>query len=136
MNSKEKWLKDLDEAIVRGLQAEVDMKSKEPLYYSIERERAQLKAEYYRFSFRKAGLSMDNKKKILNDELFEASLPPYLKKDITALQEGVKTNLRVLDCLYNEVQGSIHSAFYDNEITSKQAAYLWEKYSGLNSEWR
>jgi len=60
-----------------------------------------------------------------------AILPPYLKKDIIALQEGIKSNSSVLDCLYNEVQGSINSAFHGKEITREQADYLWEKYAGL-----
>lgn len=40
------------------------------------------------------------------EELLEASLPGYLRKDIVAVEEGCKNNSDVLDCLYNEVQGS------------------------------
>ena len=59
------------------------------------------------------------------------TLPAYLKNDIIALQKGIKNNSSVLDCLYNEVQGSINSAFHGKEITREQAEYLWEQYSGL-----
>ena len=62
------------------------------------------------------------------EEISEASLPGYLKKDIEALKEGYETNSSVLDCLYNEVQGSINSAYYDNEITKEQAVFLRKKY--------
>ena len=62
------------------------------------------------------------------EEILEASLPNYLKKDIDALKEGCETNSSVLDCLYNEVQGSINSAYYDNEITEEQAVFLRKKY--------
>lgn len=67
-------------------------------------------------------------------EFFEITLPAYLKNDIFALQEGRKNKSTLLDCLYCEVQGSINSAFYSNEITKKEAAYLREKYLGLK-EW-
>jgi hypothetical protein len=59
------------------------------------------------------------------------SLPLYLKKDISALKEGWENNSGLLDCLYNEVQGSINSAFYDNELTKEQAVFLRRKYLAL-----
>ncbi len=68
--------------------------------------------------------------KIYDDDNSIKFLPLYLKKDIAALEEGIKTNSHLLDCLYNEVQGSINSAFYDNEITKEQADYLRRKYLG------
>lgn len=60
-------------------------------------------------------------------------MPNYLKKDIVALEEGRKINSSVLDCLYCEVQGSINSAYYDNEITKEQAAFLRKKYLFLEA---
>lgn len=63
--------------------------------------------------------------------ILEIYLPKYLKNDITALEEGIKNKVSVLDCLYCEVQGSINSAYYDNEITEEEADYLREKYLGL-----
>jgi len=67
------------------------------------------------------------------EDILEASLPNYLKKDIVALEEGRKSNSSVLDCLYCEVQGSINSAYYDNEITKEQAALLRKKYLFLEA---
>ena len=63
--------------------------------------------------------------------IFEMTMPAFIKKDIIALQEGIKNNSSVLDCLYNEVQGSLNSAFHGKEISKEQFDYLWEKYSGL-----
>ncbi|WP_099205397.1 hypothetical protein [Scatolibacter rhodanostii] len=68
---------------------------------------------------------MDEKKKKM-----ERSLPRFLKDDIEALLKGIENNSSVLDCLYNEVQGSINLAFYGNEITKEQADYLREEYLG------
>jgi len=66
-----------------------------------------------------------------DEQLFEASLPGYLKKDISAWEEGLKNESSVLDCLYCELQASINSAFYANVITEKQADHLRRKYLGL-----
>ncbi|MCL2671591.1 MAG: hypothetical protein FWF10_06110 [Clostridiales bacterium] len=60
--------------------------------------------------------------------LFEACLSKYLRNDIVALEEGYRTNSRLLDCLYNEVQGSINSAYYGHAITEEEADYLRMKY--------
>lgn len=59
---------------------------------------------------------------------WEKTLPKYLKDDIEALVKGYKENPMILDCLYNEVQGSINLAYYSNEITVEQADYLRKKY--------
>lgn len=64
-------------------------------------------------------------------EVFELTLPVYLKKDIEALVEGYENHSTLLDCLYCEVQGSINSAFWDNEITADEASYLRKKYLRL-----
>jgi len=61
----------------------------------------------------------------------EVTLPLYLKKDILFLEKGRKNNSTLLDCLYCEVQGSINSAFYNNEITEAEANFLRKKYLGL-----
>lgn len=61
-------------------------------------------------------------------ERMERSLPRFLKDDIEALLKGIENQSSLLDCLYNEVQGSINSAFYGNQITEEQANYLREKY--------
>ena len=69
----------------------------------------------------------------VQQNILMVTLPIYLKNDIIALQKGIENNSSALDCLYNEVQGSINSAFHGKEITREQADYLWEKYAGLES---
>lgn len=66
-----------------------------------------------------------------NREMEERALPKYLRNDIDAWVEGVKTGSTVLDCLWGELYGSINSAYYDNEITEEQADYLRQKYLGI-----
>jgi hypothetical protein len=61
----------------------------------------------------------------------ELHLPIYLQKDIDALKKGMAENSRHLDCLVDEVDGSINSAYWDQTITEEQANYLRKKYLGL-----
>ena len=69
-------------------------------------------------------------KAIENKEL-EITLPEYVKHDIEALcKEYDKEKSSVLDCWYNEVQGSINSAEADDVITFEEAKYLRMKYLG------
>ncbi len=63
-----------------------------------------------------------------NEEILEKCLPSYLENDIQNLKEGLKNNVKYLDCLINEVQGSINSAFVDGDITEEQCDYLYKKY--------
>lgn len=58
----------------------------------------------------------------------EVNLPPYLQHDIDALRQGLEQDVLYLDCLFDELYGSINSAEWDAEITHEQAAYLREKY--------
>jgi hypothetical protein len=58
-------------------------------------------------------------------------LPEYLRNDIEALIAGYANPDKyatIIDCLYNEVQGSINAALYDNQITEKEAKLLRHKY--------
>jgi len=64
-----------------------------------------------------------------DEEILEKCLPKYLERDLIALKEGIKNKSKNLDCLYNELQGSINSAIVDGEITEKQCDYLYNKYS-------
>ena len=65
------------------------------------------------------------------DENFEKTLPQYLQHDIEALQKGINDkNCTYLDCLYDELYGSINAAQWDNEITIAEAEYLRNKYLG------
>jgi hypothetical protein len=64
----------------------------------------------------------------INEDALLASLPKYVRNDILALVDGYDNGSTVLDCLYNEVQGSINSALWDKEISKETADYLWDKY--------
>lgn len=66
-----------------------------------------------------------------DNSLLERGLPIYLQKDIDALIVGEKNKVSCLDCLYDEVYGSINSAFWGFEITEEQKDYLFDKYLGL-----
>lgn len=63
-----------------------------------------------------------------NKNLLEIGLPSFLENDIKALKEGIKNNSSYVDCLLNEVQGSVNSAWVDGLISDKQKDYLYEKY--------
>lgn len=63
-----------------------------------------------------------------DESYLECNLPEYLQEDLNNLIEGRKTNHFALDGLYNEVQSSINSAFYDGRIDEVQANYLRKKY--------
>lgn len=62
------------------------------------------------------------------EEILEKCLPNYLEKDLKKYKEGLKSKVSYLDCLQNELQGSINSAFVDGEITEEQCDYLYKKY--------
>lgn len=63
-----------------------------------------------------------------NEEILEKCLPKYLEEDLIKLKEGIKNKVSYLDCLINELQGSVNSAFVDGDITEEQCDYLYEKY--------
>ena len=44
------------------------------------------------------------------------------------IKEGKRNKVSYIDCLINEVQGSINSAFVDGDITEEQCDYLFKKY--------
>jgi hypothetical protein len=66
----------------------------------------------------------------MDEDIFEMCLPEFLRHDIDALVEGYANpdKATILDCLYNEVQGSINSAMYGNYITEREAQFLRDKY--------
>ena len=66
--------------------------------------------------------------KFYNDEILEKCLPSYLEEDLKRLKDGIKNKVGYLDCLINELQGSVNSAFVDGDITEEQCDYLYEKY--------
>ena len=73
-------------------------------------------------------IDIENGKTNMFVEHWENNLPPYLQHDINALIEGKKKQVLYLDCLFDEVYGSINSAYYDGCITKEQADYLRQKY--------
>ena len=63
-----------------------------------------------------------------NEEILEKCLPTYLENDLKNLKEGIKNKVKYLDCLINELQGSVNSAFVDGDITEEQFDYFYRKY--------
>ena len=50
-------------------------------------------------------------KKEYDEKILEKCLPPYLEKDLENLKKGIKNKVSYLDCLIDELQGSVNSAF-------------------------
>lgn len=69
-------------------------------------------------------------KPIENKAMLEKCLPSYVLNDINNLKEGIKNNVSYIDCLENELQGSVDSAYIDDVISKSQRDYLYEKYLG------
>lgn len=44
------------------------------------------------------------------------------------VKRGYKNKVSYLDCLVNELQGSVNSAFVDGDITEEQCDYFYRKY--------
>lgn len=63
-----------------------------------------------------------------DEEILEKCLPTYLENDLKNLKEGIKNKVKYLDCLINELQGSVNSAFVDGDITEEQCDYFYRKY--------
>lgn len=45
-----------------------------------------------------------------DEKILEKCLPKYLEKDLKKLKEGIQNKVTYLDCLINELQGSVNSA--------------------------
>ncbi|MDR2590234.1 MAG: hypothetical protein LBC71_04510 [Oscillospiraceae bacterium] len=65
---------------------------------------------------------------LTEDSIVFKSLPRYLQNDLKALNNGYESKPSYLDCLYNEVQGSINAAFHNKEISYITAEMLREAY--------
>lgn len=66
-------------------------------------------------------------KKLL--EMYEVAVPKYLRHAIDEYKkEENNPNCSHIDCLLDEIYGSINSAYWDNEIGKEQADYLRDKY--------
>ena len=59
---------------------------------------------------------------------WETNLPVAIQKDINAYLEGIRTQSSVLDCLWDELYGSINASQWGWEISKEQADYLRAKY--------
>ena len=59
---------------------------------------------------------------------WETNLPAAIQKDIDAYLEGIRTQVTYLDCLWDELYGSINANQWGWEITKEQADYLRAKY--------
>lgn len=57
----------------------------------------------------------------------ELHLPAYVQQDIDGLIEAYQTG-KLVDCLRDEVYGSINSAWVEQRITTEQANFLRNKY--------
>ncbi len=64
----------------------------------------------------------------------ELNLPNYLQLSIDQLKEGRANKCSIIDCLMDDLYGSINSAMIDGEITERQAAYLRQKYLGMGED--
>lgn len=67
-------------------------------------------------------------KKLYSEKILEKGLPEYLERDLQNLKEGIQKKVSYLDCLLDELQGSINCAFVDGDISEEQCDYLYETY--------
>ena len=65
---------------------------------------------------------------VFEKDMYDVNLPKYLGNDINVLLKGIKENSTLLDCLMDEVYGSINSAYWDGQISEEHANHLREKY--------
>ena len=108
------------------------IKCKEVIYFNQKNGRGYKKVtvEFYGLNLLSQSRKGMNllKRKESKEELLEKCLPKYLEEDLKRLKEGIKNNVSYLDCLINELQGSVNSAFIDGDITEEQCDYLYKKY--------
>lgn len=71
---------------------------------------------------------MAYKEMLQNEGILEKCVPSYLERDLQNLKNGIKNKVSYLDCLINELQGSVNSAFVDGDISEEQCDYLYKKY--------
>ena len=58
----------------------------------------------------------------------ESGLPGFVRQSIDNLLQGELEQVSYLDCLYDDLYGSINAAQWGGEITREQADYLRKKY--------
>lgn len=67
--------------------------------------------------------------KDLTGPSYEQGLPEYLQHDLDAYKDGLKTQSSLLDCLWEELYGSINMAeISDGFITPEHVDYLRKKF--------
>ena len=71
---------------------------------------------------------IDSNGKPIDKSYLETGLPQSLQKSIDDYIQGEKEQVLHLDCLWDEVYGSINSNFWAGRITEEQAVYLRNKY--------
>ena len=71
---------------------------------------------------------IDSNGKPIDKSYLETDLPGSLQKAIDDYIQGEKEQVLHLDCLSDEVYGSINSNFWAGRITEEQAVYLRKKY--------
>ena len=59
---------------------------------------------------------------------WEIDLPADLQKAIDDYLEGIRAQVTCLDCLADELYGSINASQWGREISKEQADYLRQKY--------
>ena len=71
------------------------------------------------------------------NKIDESTLPAFLKHDIDAYIEAVRKEKETgeqclhMDCLLDEIYGSINGAYWDGLISKDVGEYLREKYLGI-----
>lgn len=70
----------------------------------------------------------DSNGKPTDKSYLETDLPGSLQKAIDDYIQGEKEHVLHLDCLSDEVYGSINANFWGGRITEEQAVYLRKKY--------
>ncbi len=73
-------------------------------------------------------LQLEQEKPNAHKEYFEKGIPQNLQEGIDALLKGRKDKVLYVDCLSDDLYGSINADFWAGNITEKQANYLREKY--------
>ena len=65
------------------------------------------------------------------ESLYEVNLPESIRHDLEAYKKGLQEKHCLhLDCLFNELQGSINGAYHGGEISKEQYQYLWKNTFG------
>lgn len=64
----------------------------------------------------------------------ETGLPASIQKAISDYLQGEQEQVLYLDCLWDELYGTINSNLWADIITKEQAIYLREKYLGLSCQ--